>query len=217
MILNICKPKNWTSFDVIAKLRKILNTKKIGHAGTLDPLAEGVLIVLTEKDTKKQSQYMHTKKEYLADIALGFDSDSYDLETVLRPSTIVDKSSDLTSFIGKLDQAVPPYSAVKVEGKRLYKFARQGTADKIVLPTKNVEIFDIEKIDEYKKDFGDFKNVSVIKIRISCSSGFYVRSFAHDIGGVLVNLIRTKVGDFEIKDSVSLDEIIKNSEFIRNK
>jgi tRNA pseudouridine55 synthase len=208
MLLNVYKPKGWTSFDVIAKLRGILHTKKIGHAGTLDPLAEGVLVVLTEKDTKKQDEYMHQEKEYIADIALGLDSASYDLETELSPVPILMKG-DLREYIGKLDQTVPPYSAVKVNGKKLYKAARKGTLNKDILPTKSVEIFDIEKVGEYTKDFGGFKNIQVLKIRISCSSGFYVRSFAHDIGGILAGLLRTKVGDFKVEDSKTLEDISK--------
>jgi len=206
MILNVYKPKGWTSFDVVAKLRGILHTRKIGHAGTLDPLAEGVLIVLTEKDTKKQDDYMHQEKEYIADIALGLDSDSYDLETELRPVSILMKDN-LNEYIGKLNQTVPPYSAVKVKGAKLYKAARKGTLNKDILPTKSVEIFDIEKVGEYIKDFGEFKNTKVLKIRISCSSGFYVRSFAHDIGGVLAGLLRTKVGEFKVEDSKALSDV----------
>jgi len=208
MILNIFKPKDWTSFDVVAKLRGVLHTKKIGHAGTLDPLAEGVLIVLTDKDTKKQDEFMHQKKEYVADIALGLDSDSYDLETPLRENVNPVDVQDFSKHIGSLIQTVPPYSAVKVGGKRLYKSARSGNVDKESLPSKEVEIFELEKLDEYKKSFGEFKDTVVIKLRIVCSSGFYVRSFAHDIGGVLVNLVRTKIGYFDVKDSSTIDDIV---------
>lgn len=209
MIFNIYKPKNWTSFDVVAKLRRILGIKKIGHAGTLDPLAEGVLVVVTEKDTKKQDEYMHTKKEYIAEIALGLDSDSYDLGTPLRKHSIHINNLALNNYVGKFNQTVPSYSAVKVEGKRLYKQARKGTVDIEKLPTRQVEIYEIEKLDEYKKDFEDFSDVLVIRVRIVCSSGFYVRSFAHDIGGVLVGLWRTKLGNFDIKDSITLEDLEK--------
>ena len=217
MILNIYKPKGWTSFDVIAKLRRILGTKKIGHAGTLDPLAEGVLVVVTGKDTKKQDEYMHTIKEYVAEVALGLDSDSYDLETPLRKhylDYISLTTPDLQRYVGKFEQTVPSYSAIKVGGKRLYKSARQGKVDKNDLPSRSVEIFEIEKLDEYTKDFDGFKDISVIKIRIVCSSGFYVRSFAHDIGGVLVSLLRTKVGEFKVEDSKELSDIMVGGEGI---
>ena len=207
MILNIYKQKGWTSFDVVAKLKGILGTKKIGHAGTLDPLAEGVLIILTHKDTKKQNEHMHTKKEYIADIALGLDSDSYDLETLLRESIVPTDVEDLPKYIGFIIQTVPPYSAIKVSGRRLYKSARSGNINKESLPSREVEIFELEKLEEYKKNFGKFKNITVIKLKIVCSSGFYVRSFAHDIGGVLVSLIRTKVGNFDAKDAVIIDNV----------
>jgi len=205
MIINVYKPKTWTSFDVVARLRTLLHTKKVGHAGTLDPLAQGVLIVLTEEDTKNYGKYMHTKKEYIADIALGLDSDSYDLGTpVYKHNKNITNFEDinLASYIGTLNQVVPSYSAVRIAGKRLYKSAREGTVDLTTLPSKNVEIFELEKLEEYIKDFGEFKNITVIKVRIACSSGFYVRSFAHDIGGVLVELLRTKVGDFKVEDSI---------------
>jgi len=227
MILNIYKPLNWTSFDIVAKLRGILKTKKIGHAGTLDPLADGVLVILTEKDTKKQNELMGTKKEYIAEIALGLKSDSYDLETTLsinedyKEVDIGDKY--LSTFVKEFEQTVPPYSAVKVKGQRLYKLARTGEVDKVDLPVKKVTIYGLELLDTYKKDFTNytgnclitednkniFKDIKVIKVKITCSSGFYVRSFAHDLGGVLFSLTRTKVGEYSIEDSVTIEDLIK--------
>lgn len=236
MILNIYKPKNWTSFDVVAKLRKSLRTKKIGHAGTLDPLAEGVLIVLTDSDTKKQNEFMKLEKEYLAKIAFGVDSPTYDLEGALT----FDKQAfnkkvslkglqkklneALPKYIGQIEQKVPPYSAVKVKGQRLYKKARKREITESELPTKHVQIYEIkqillrnislknEKISELE---GITQTLPVLTCSITCSSGTYIRSLAHDLGkevgtgAVLVDLIRTRIGEFKIEDSQKLEDLVK--------
>lgn len=240
MILNIYKPKNWTSFDVIAKLKGILKTKKVGHAGTLDPLAEGVLIVLTDSDTKKQSEFMKLRKEYIAEIALGAKSDTYDLEGELTFSNNISCISNLNLNnslekeilkkkivenikIGSFLQTVPLYSAVKVQGQRLYKKARKGNLDLdlLDLPKKEVSLYDFEILDIYEKDLEDLKELNefkdrkilIIKCRLVCSSGFYVRSFAYDLGislntyGVLVSLVRTKIGEYKLEESKTLESL----------
>ena len=192
MILNIYKEKNWTSFDVVAKLRGMLKTKKIGHAGTLDPLAEGVLVVLTDKDTKKQDTFMQLKKEYIAEIAFGCESETYDLE--LSP-TLVSQNLDLQitkesllktfpKYIKTFEQTAPLYSAKKVNGKVLYKEARKGNFD-VELPKKTVTIYDLQILDSFEKQIETTEGVykfPVFKVRVTCSSGTYIRSLAHDLG-----------------------------------
>ncbi len=214
MLLNIYKPKNWTSFDVVAKLRGILGIKKIGHAGTLDPLAEGVLIVLTEGDTKKQDELMHRDKEYKAKIAFKIDSPTYDLE---GPVEFLDHAPTkeqiincIPKFIGDIEQTVPPYSAVKVKGKPLYKMARRNELSEAELPVKKVKIFSIDIMD-FKDEPVEVNSKSiklpVLTCIVKCSSGTYIRSLAHDLGGVLVELIRTRVGEFRIEDAVRLEDL----------
>lgn len=224
VILNIYKPKGWTSFDVVAKLRSILKTKKIGHAGTLDPLAEGVLVVLTGQDTKKQNEYMKMDKEYRAKIALGIESDTYDLEgpvrTVAKPADtdkLFKRIEDLSpKYIGEITQKVPPYSAVKVKGKRLYKQARAGKITEEDVPEKKVKIYSIN-IESFKEEEISFNSqeqkLPVLICIIECGTGTYIRSLAHDLGkdlgtgGVLVDLIRTRVGDFKIEDSQKIEDL----------
>jgi len=208
VILNIYKEKNWTSFDVVAKVRGILGEKKVGHAGTLDPLAEGVLVVLTGKDTKKQSTFMKMEKEYVAEIALGFDSDTYDLESDLRFVGIPrsDLRSDLDKYIGKIKQTVPPYSAVKVKGQRLYKKARSGNINKDELPVKEIEIYSIDVLEQGETEIGS-RVVPTAKLIIRCGSGTYIRSLAHDLGGVLTGLVRTKVGEYKVENAVRVSEL----------
>ena len=225
MILNIYKEKGWTSFDVVAKVRGMLGRKrKVGHAGTLDPLAEGVLLILTDEDTKKQSEFMKMKKEYEAKIAFGITTPTYDLE--ILPG-ISDKQMGLDEvkiavekvlpkYIGEIDQKVPSYSAVKVEGKRLYKQARSGTVDEDKLPVKRVTIYNIEILgweEEIIETKEGAKEFTVVTMKVECSSGTYIRSLAHDLGedlgtgGVLVGLIRTRVGEFKISNVKKITEL----------
>ena len=223
VILNIYKEKNWTSFDVVAKVRNLLKVKRVGHAGTLDPLAEGVLVVLTDFDTKKQDDFLKMSKEYITEIAFGAESPTYDLEMVpvfvgkqvnaKELKDLIDKI--LPKYIGEFEQTAPPYSAKKVGGKVLYKEARKGNTD-FVLPKKLVTASEIETLDIFEKEIETDKGAKVLpvlKCRIKCSSGFYVRSLAHDLGvdtnlgGVMISLVRTKIGDFDIKDSKKVAEI----------
>lgn len=225
MILNVYKEKGWTSFDVVAKIRGMLGKKrKVGHAGTLDPLAEGVLIVLTDEDTKKQNEFMSLKKEYEAEIAFGITTPTYDLEVLPNVS---DKQLSLDEvkkllkdvlpkYIGEIDQKVPSYSAVKVEGKRLYKQARSGKISEDKLPVRRVTIYDI-KIENFgtksieTKD--GTKEYPTVTMKIECSSGTYIRSLAHDLGNnlnmgaVLCSLVRTKIGDFKLSESKKITKL----------
>ena len=220
MILNIYKEKDWTSFDVVAKLRGILKIRKIGHAGTLDPLAEGVLILLTEKDTKKQNEIMQLQKEYIAEIALGAYSETYDLEKIpaFENTTSFDTQEILDvfpRFTGTINQKVPAYSAVKVKGKTLYKLARKGALKNTEIPTKTITIYNLELLDLYKKEItteAGVKNLQIIKLKVTCSSGTYIRSLANDLGealgtkGVLASLIRSRVGDYKIENAKKVSE-----------
>ncbi len=214
MIYNVFKPKNWTSFDVVAKMRGILHTRKIGHSGTLDPLAEGVLVVLTEKDTKKQNEFMALEKEYRAKVAFGVISPTYDLEGPLEFTGEVpgqrEIETKLLSFTGEINQTVPPFSAVRVNGKRLYKEARKGNINENELPVKKVKIYGIQ-IESFGNETininGELKSLSVVSFTVQCSSGTYIRSLAHDIGGVLVSLLRTRIGTYRIEDSKTLDAL----------
>ncbi|MEZ6255266.1 MAG: tRNA pseudouridine(55) synthase TruB [Patescibacteria group bacterium] len=234
MILNVYKERTWTSFDVVAKVKNVLKVNKAGHAGTLDPLAEGVLIVLTDEDTKRQSEFMGLEKEYKFAVAFGMTSPTYDLEGDLKvhPIPVTFKLGSiltnelLAKYIGKITQTVPPFSAVKVDGQRLYKKARAGNIDDIELPDREVEVksFSINSISYlspvgfaklYGKDVSNLgvQVIPVLDCTIICSKGTYIRSIANDlgadvgVGGVLAKLVRTRVGDFSFNDSVLIDAL----------
>jgi tRNA pseudouridine55 synthase len=225
MILNVYKEKGWTSFDVVAKVRGMLGKKrKVGHAGTLDPLAEGVLIVLTDEDTKKQNEFMNLKKEYQAKIAFGITTPTYDLEVLpdvsdkqLGLEEIKKLLTDLLpKYIGEIDQKVPGFSAVKVDGKRLYKQARSGDIDEDKLPVKRVTIYNIKVLDSGNESIETkegIKEFPVITIKVECSSGTYIRSLAHDLGNdlgtgaLLFTLVRNKIGDFDISASNKISNL----------
>lgn len=205
--LNIYKPKGITSFDVIFKLRKILQIKKIGHTGTLDPMAEGVLIVALSEATKIIEFMMMHEKAYSAEIILGSESTTYDAEGELKivgsQKPDFEQVQDvLNTFKGEVDQVPPIYSALKINGKKAYELAREGK--KIEMKSRKVTINDIVLIDY---------NYPTLNIDVECSSGTYIRSLAHDIGqklgtgAYLSKLLRTKVGHFLIEDSVSLEDL----------
>jgi tRNA pseudouridine55 synthase len=233
MILNINKPKDWTSFDAVAKIRGILRSRrgvrkiKIGHAGTLDPLATGVLIVLTDKDTKRQPEFMQMKKEYVAKIAFGATSKTYDLEGrlvlandyTINSQTLAELTAKLDvilpKYIGEIAQTVPPYSAVKVNGKRLYKQARADKVAPEALPVKKVHIYGIDVLSFEVTKFTQSDltcSLPALTCKISCGKGTYIRSLAHDlgkelgVGGVLIDLVRTKVGVYAIETAQELSQ-----------
>ena len=211
-LLVVNKEKNLTSRDIVNNLTKIFNTKKIGHTGTLDPLATGVLVCLFGKYTKLVDLLTSLDKEYIAEIKLGIKTDTGDI----TGSIIENKSFNITKdniikvfekFPQKYEQTVPKYSAVKINGKKLYEYARNNI--EIELPKREVSIFSLELID-YEKD--------IIKFKTHVSKGTYIRSLIEDICeklgtiGTMNNLIRTKQGGFDIEDSFILDDI-KNGNF----
>ena len=211
-LLVVNKEKNLTSRDVVNNLTKIFNTKKIGHTGTLDPIATGVLVCLFGKYTKLVDLLTSLDKEYIAEIKLGIKTDTGDI----TGSIIENKSFNITKdniikvfekFPQKYEQTVPKYSAVKINGKKLYEYARNNI--EIELPKREVSIFSLELID-YEKD--------IIKFKTHVPKGTYIRSLIEDICeklgtiGTMNNLIRTKQGGFDIEDSFILDDI-KNGNF----
>ncbi len=216
-VLLIDKPLNWTSFQAVNKLRweirQAFNIKKIkvGHAGTLDPLATGLLIICTGKMTKQINTFQGQEKEYTGTFVLGSTTPSYDLETEID-NTFSTKhiTEDLihqttTQFIGDIEQFPPIFSALKKDGKRLYEFARAGETVEIKSRTVHISEFEITKIENNN-----------IHFRVVCSKGTYIRSLAYDFGKALnsgahlSSLRRTRIGDFKISNAISLEKFIEN-------
>lgn len=215
-ILYIDKPLGWTSFDAVKRLRGAVMRRmgvrkfKVGHAGTLDPLATGVMIVCTGKATKLIEELQAGVKEYIATIALGATTPSFDLETKIDatyPIEHIDRQlveDVLKRFTGRIEQIPPAYSACKVDGKRAYTMARKG---KEVELKPKVLVIDENELLDYKQD--------EIKIRVVCSKGTYIRALARDIGEALNSgahltaLRRTKVGKIAIEDCLSVDEAVE--------
>lgn len=211
-LILIDKPLGWTSFQVVNKvrwlIRKQFNIKKIkvGHAGTLDPLASGLLILCVGKFTKQIETYQAQHKEYTGTITLGGTTPSYDLETELDQTFDISNISEAQiheatqQFIGDIQQQPPVFSALKKEGKRLYEYARAGEAVEIPKRTIHISAFEITKID-----------VPNVAFRVACGKGTYIRSLAHDFGKALSNgahlsaLRRTKIGDFSVENAVSIE------------
>ena len=207
--LNIYKPKGITSHDVIHKLRKALKIKKIGHAGTLDPLAEGVLPVAISYATKL-IDFLPEDKEYIADFKFGYTSLSYDAETELekfsdKTVTLNDVENILPEFIGDIKQRPPIYSVRKVGGQKLYELARNGVSD-VEVPERTINVSKIEPVN-----FDE--NTQTGKILIACSKGTYIRSIINDIGqrlgvgAVMTSLIRSKSGGMSVENSVNVNDI----------
>lgn len=207
--LNIYKPKGITSHDVIHKLRKALKIKKIGHAGTLDPLAEGVLPVAISYATKL-IDFLPEDKEYIADFKFGYTSLSYDAETELekfsdKTVTLNDVENILPEFFGDIKQRPPIFSAIKVGGQKLYELARNGVSD-VEVPERTINVSKIEPVN-----FDE--NTQTGKILIACSKGTYIRSIINDIGqklgvgAVMTSLIRSKSGGMSVENSVNVNDI----------
>lgn len=196
------KPQNMTSFDVIAILRKKLHVRKIGHSGTLDPMAQGVLLVLVGKATKILPYLENTDKEYIASFELGKMTSTEDIWGEITQEMKITPIEDLQAlckcFVGKQKQLPPMVSSIKVNGKKLYEYARENI--KVERPLRDIEIYDIEALNQNT-------------IRVSCSSGTYVRSLIRDIAeksgnlGCMSSLVRTRVGNFTLADCYELDEI----------
>jgi tRNA pseudouridine55 synthase len=205
-VVLIDKPLRWTSFDVIRKIRNLIRIKKVGHAGTLDPLATGLLIVCTGKFTKKINEYMAQEKEYTGTFTLGATTASYDLEQEpenFKPfDHITEKQikSATIQFTGEILQVPPAHSAIQINGKRVYELARQGK--EVVIEPRRVVVneFEITKIE-----------LPLVHFRIVCSTGTYIRSLANDMGKVLgcgaylSSLCRTRIGEFKIENSMTMD------------
>ena len=211
-VILIDKPLEWTSFQAVNKVRWLIRKSfeikkiKVGHAGTLDPLATGLLIICTGKFTKKIDTFQAQEKEYTGTFTLGATTPSYDLETE------IDKTFDIseitsekiheatTQFIGEIQQQPPVFSALKKEGKRLYEFARIGEEVEIPFRTVTISEFEITKVELPNIDF-----------RVVCSKGTYIRSLAHDFGKALNNgahlsaLRRTKIGEFSVENAVGIE------------
>jgi tRNA pseudouridine55 synthase len=224
MILNVYKPRNFTSFDVVAKVRKQLNTKHVGHAGTLDPLAEGVLVVLTGDDTKKQDEIMKQTKVYEAQITFGGESPTLDMEmkpVVRRIPSVAEIEKNLpelfAKYTGEFDQLIPDYSAKKIYGVPMYEYARKGKEIKTDQPlTKKVLIDEIKliKIGDHAVECDDGTHkLPFAEIKVTCSHGTYIRALARDFGNdldcgaVLSRLLRVKVGNYSIENALPLDNI----------
>lgn len=215
-VLLIDKDKNWTSFDVVNKIRSSLkyqyNIKKIkvGHAGTLDPLATGLLIVCTGKKTKTLQSFQDAPKEYITTLKFGETTPSFDLETEVDNTFSIDKlteksiSEAVMSFKGKQEQMPSAFSAKRVNGKRAYNSARKGKS--IELKPASIEIYNIEILKI---------NIPFAEIKINCSKGTYIRAIARDIGRALDNgahlieLRRTKIGNFSVEDAISVEDFQK--------
>lgn len=215
-IIVINKPKGCTSHDIVYKVKKLFN-QKVGHTGTLDPNATGVLPLLIGKGTQISKYLINHNKTYEVELQLGIKTETADIEGKIIEEKEVDKKflikenieKVLKSFLGKQQQIPPIYSAIKVKGKKLYEYARKG--EKVEILPRNIEIFDIELIHINKEK-------KQVKFLVSCSKGTYIRTLCEDIAtklntvGFMLNLNRIKVGDFSIYNSVTLDELTKNFE-----
>jgi len=204
------KPAGWSSFDVVRKVRNLIRIKKVGHAGTLDPLATGLLIVCTGRATKTIDSIQGQEKEYEALIRLGAITASYDAEQPeesVQDASHLDRSQierALEAFRGEIEQVPPAYSAVKVKGKRAYQAARQGQA--IALKSRRVQIYEFTLLDQEAED------PTCWRARIRCSKGTYIRSLAHDlgqalgVGAYLKELRRTRIGEHRVEDAWQIDQ-----------
>lgn len=208
------KPLHWSSFNLVSKVRTMiryasgLKKIKIGHAGTLDPLATGVLIVCTGKKTKEIDNFQYQTKEYVAELALGATTPSFDLETEVDatyPTEHITRElveETLKQFLGEIQQVPPAFSAVKINGKRAYEYARKG--QEVEIKPKTLVIDEIELM-EYSQ--------TAIKIRVVCSKGTYIRGLARDIGEALksgahlTSLVRTRIGETKLEDCLTIEQL----------
>lgn len=207
-ILLINKPLRWTSFDVVNKLRYTLKTKKIGHAGTLDPLATGLLIICVGKMTKRIEEFMGQEKEYTGKFVIGHRTVSHDLETpVSEENDISHITSEniyntASTLVGNILQLPPQHSAIRIKGKRAYEFAREGKTIELTPREVTVKSFKIEGI-----------NLPEVSFRIVCSKGTYIRSLVRDfgdqlnVGAYLSELCRTRIGAFKLEDAVTVEQV----------
>jgi len=206
-VILIDKPLRWTSFDVIRKIRNLIRIKKVGHAGTLDPLATGLLIVCTGKFTKRINEYMAQEKEYKGSFTLGATTASYDLEQQpgnyrsFEHITAEQIKSETLQFTGEILQVPPAHSAIQIDGKRVYELARQGK--EVIIEPRRVTVseFEITGVE-----------LPQVHFRIVCSTGTYIRSLANDwgialgCGAYLSSLCRTRIGAFRLDDALTMEE-----------
>jgi tRNA pseudouridine55 synthase len=205
-VLLIDKPLHWTSFDAVRKIRNAIRIKKVGHAGTLDPLATGLLIICTGKFTKKINEYMAQEKEYTGSFTLGAITPTYDKESTpfefkeTKDITAEQIHTATSSFIGEIQQVPPVYSAIKKEGVALYELARRGVDVEIKARTIIIKTFEITAIE-----------MPVIHFKVVCSTGTYIRSLAHDFGALLgcgaylSELRRTRIGEHLVQNAQSIE------------
>ena len=207
-VLLINKPLEWTSFDVVNKLRYKLQIKKIGHAGTLDPLATGLLIICTGKMTKQIESFMGLEKEYTGTFVLGQTTPSHDLETAVSERNDISHitpdaiAAAVKSLTGTISQLPPMHSAIKIGGKRAYKFARKGK--EVQLQPREVDVKEFEIIAS---------ELPELRFRIVCSKGTYIRSLARDlgeklgVGAYLSQLCRTRIGTYKLENALSIEDV----------
>lgn len=209
-IILIDKPLGWTSFKVVNKIRKTIGIKKVGHSGTLDPMATGLLIICTGKKTKELSNYLGLDKTYTGTITLGKTSPSMDKETEITETGIDENINEESiknaakEFVGEVEQTPPMYSAIKVKGKRLYKLARNGV--EVERPVRKV------RINSFL-----IKNIKIpdVEFEVNCSKGTYIRVLANDLGkklgcgGILSELRRTAIGEFGIEKALKVEDFIE--------
>lgn len=211
VVLLINKPLRWTSFDAVRKIRNLIRIKKVGHAGTLDPLATGLLIICTGKFTKKINEYMAQEKEYTGTFTLGATTPTYDLESTPENFKAIDflteqKIREATKeFTGEIMQVPPAHSAIKVEGKRLYESARKGIEVELKPRKITITDFQITKIE-----------LPVVSFQVVCSTGTYIRSLAYDFGkklgcgAHLSSLCRTRIGDHKLENALTIEDFEKD-------
>jgi tRNA pseudouridine55 synthase len=216
-VLLIDKPLRWTSFDVIRKIRNLIRIKKVGHAGTLDPLATGLLIVCTGKFTKRINEYMAQEKEYTGTFTMGATTPTYDLESEPGNFKSIENITEQAiknatlKFTGEIMQVPPAHSAIKVDGKRLYELARAGQEVKPEPRKVTIKNFEIEKIQ-----------LPLVYFRVVCSTGTYIRSLANDLGETigcgahLSSLCRTRIGDFKVTDAMTMEQFEEKIKQMKN-
>ncbi len=209
-VLLIDKPLHWTSFDIVRKMRNAIKIKKVGHAGTLDPLATGLLIVCTGKFTKKINEYMAQEKEYTGSITLGAITPTYDRESTpydpkdYKHLTETAIKEATTPFVGEIQQVPPIYSAIKKEGVAAYELARRGQEVELKARTITIQAFEITSIQ-----------MPLVYFRVVCSTGTYIRSLAHDFGATLgcgaylSELRRTRIGAHTVDDALSIEGFLE--------
>lgn len=205
------KPKTWSSFDLVRKVRNTIKIKKVGHAGTLDPLATGLMIICTGKHTKTIDTVQAKEKEYEVVMCFGATTPTYDAE--MPPENVCDAShltlaiieAAIPQFVGDIEQVPPIYSALKIDGKRAYELARKG--QEVEMKSRPVHIYEFTILD--------FVSPAEVHARIRCSKGTYIRSLVHDLGQVLgvgaymSGLKRTKIGDFDLKDAWEIEDFVE--------